>query len=182
MDGELPKLEKQMESDQERLEALQEQGSFLREAVTAEDIAGVVSRWTGIPVDKMLEAESDRLLKMEERLRLRVVGQDQAVERVAKAIRLARAALQDPNRPIGSFLFLGPTGVGKTELAKALAEFLFDDERNMVGIDMSESMEKHSVSRLIGAPQSALSARIPQPDRRSDGLPPSRPVDHPRDR
>ncbi len=152
MDGELPKLEKQMESDQERLEALQEQGSFLREAVTAEDIAGVVSRWTGIPVDKMLEAESDRLLKMEERLRLRVVGQDQAVERVAKAIRLARAALQDPNRPIGSFLFLGPTGVGKTELAKALAEFLFDDERNMVRIDMSEYMEKHSVSRLIGAP------------------------------
>ncbi|MGE0487915.1 MAG: ATP-dependent chaperone ClpB [Vulcanimicrobiota bacterium] len=152
MYGEIPRLQKELDAAQQRLDEAREQGSFLREAVTPQDIAGIVSRWTGIPVDKMLEAESERLLKMEDRLRLRVVGQDEAVVRVAKAIRLARAGLQDPNRPIGSFLFLGPTGVGKTELAKALAEFLFDDERNMVRIDMSEYMEKHAVSRLIGAP------------------------------
>jgi ATP-dependent Clp protease ATP-binding subunit ClpB len=112
----------------------------------------VVSRWTGIPVDKMLEGERDKLLKMEENLHLRVVGQDQAVRAVANAVRRARAGLQDPNRPMGSFLFLGPTGVGKTELCRALAEFLFDDEQAMVRIDMSEYMEKHSVARLIGAP------------------------------
>ena len=122
------------------------------EAVTAEHIAAVVSRWTGIPVDKMLEGERDKLLKMEENLRRRVVGQDEAVVAVSNAIRRARAGLQDPNRPIGSFLFLGPTGVGKTELTKALAEFLFDDEQAMIRIDMSEYMEKHSVARLIGAP------------------------------
>jgi ATP-dependent Clp protease ATP-binding subunit ClpB len=125
---------------------------MLEEAVTPEHIAGVVSRWTGIPVDKMLEGERDKLLHMEENLRRRVIGQEEAVVAVSNAIRRARAGLQDPNRPIGSFLFLGPTGVGKTELTKALAEFLFDDESAMVRIDMSEYMEKHSVSRLIGAP------------------------------
>ena len=150
--GKLPQVSKELEALQTKIAESQDEDSFLREAVTPQDIAGVVSRWTGIPVEKMLEAESERLLKMEERLRQRVVGQDEALSRVSKAIRLARAGLQDPNRPIGSFLFLGPTGVGKTELAKALAEFLFDDETNMVRIDMSEYMEKHAVSRLIGAP------------------------------
>ena len=125
---------------------------LLREEVTAEDIAGVVSRWTGIPVDKMLEGEREKLLQMEDKIHERVIGQDQAVHAVANAVRRARAGLQDPNRPIGSFLFLGPTGVGKTELTKALAGFLFDDEHAMVRIDMSEYMEKHAVSRLIGAP------------------------------
>src|SRR5207245_2547298 len=125
---------------------------MLEEAVTPEHIAGVVSRWTGIPVDKMLEGERDKLLQMEQNLRRRVIGQDEAVIAVSNAIRRARAGLQDPNRPIGSFLFLGPTGVGKTELTKALAEFLFNSESAMVRIDMSEYMEKHSVSRLIGAP------------------------------
>lgn len=150
--GEIPALEKRITEIQALLTQAQAEGSFVREVVTAKDVAGVVSRWTGIPVDKMLEGDSERLLKMEERLRRRVVGQDEAVVKVSKAIRLSRAGLQDPNRPIGSFLFLGPTGVGKTELAKALAEFLFDDERSMVRIDMSEYMEKHAVSRLIGAP------------------------------
>lgn len=150
--GKMPAVKKELDELLQRIEKAQSEDSFLREAVTPGDIAGVVSRWTGIPVEKMLEAESERLLKMEERLRGRVVGQDEALSRVSKAIRLARAGLQDPNRPIGSFLFLGPTGVGKTELAKALAEFLFDDETNMVRIDMSEYMEKHAVSRLIGAP------------------------------
>src|SRR5262249_30642682 len=117
-----------------------------------DDIAAVVAKWTGIPVEKMLEGEIDRLSKMEDRLRLRVVGQDEAVVAVASAVRRARAGLQDPNRPIGSFLFLRPTRVGKTELARALADFLFDDERAMVRIDMSEYQEKHTVSRLVGAP------------------------------
>jgi ATP-dependent Clp protease ATP-binding subunit ClpB len=150
--GKIPELERQVAAKQQELLRLQEQGSFLREEVTAEDVATVVARWTGIPVSKMLESESERLLRMEDRLHDRVVGQDHAVERVAKAIRMSRAGLQDPNRPIGAFLFLGPTGVGKTELARALAEFLFDDERNMIRLDMSEYMEKHTVSRLIGAP------------------------------
>jgi len=129
-----------------------EKGRMLEEAVTAEHIAGIVSRWTGIPVDKMLSGEREKLLGMEQNLRRRVIGQDEAVIAVSNAVRRARAGLQDPNRPIGSFLFLGPTGVGKTELTKALAEFLFDAEAAMVRIDMSEYMEKHSVSRLIGAP------------------------------
>ena len=124
----------------------------MNEAVTEDQIAGVVSRWTGVPVDRMLEGERAKLMRMEEELRRRVVGQEAALEAVAHAVRRARAGLQDPNRPIGSFLFLGPTGVGKTELTKALAAFLFDDDRAMVRIDMSEFMEKHSVSRLIGAP------------------------------
>ena len=127
-------------------------GKLVNEAVTEESIAAVVSRWTGVPVDKMLEGERAKLLRMEDELRKRVVGQEEALKAVANAVRRARAGLQDPNRPIGSFLFLGPTGVGKTELTKALAAFLFDDERAMVRIDMSEFMEKHAVSRLIGAP------------------------------
>jgi len=125
---------------------------MLREEVTADDIAGVVSRWTGVPVDRMLQGERDKLLRMEEVLGRRVIGQADAVRAVSTAVRRARAGLQDPNRPLGSFLFLGPTGVGKTELTKALAEFLFDDPNAMVRIDMSEFMEKHAVSRLIGAP------------------------------
>ncbi|MDQ7006345.1 MAG: ATP-dependent chaperone ClpB [Acidobacteriota bacterium] len=150
--GKIPEIDRRIAQLQEELARAQAAGSFLREEVTAEDIAAVVARWTGIPVSRMLEGESERLLKMEERLHRRVVGQDHAIERVARAIRLSRAGLQNPDRPLGSFLFLGPTGVGKTELAKALAEFLFDDERSMVRIDMSEYMERHAVSRLIGAP------------------------------
>ncbi len=151
--GRLPELQRQQEELSAQLEAARQGGgSFLREEVRDEDIARVVAHWTGIPVDKMLESESERLLAMEQRIGERVVGQDEAVARVARSIRMARAGLSDPNRPIGSFLFLGPTGVGKTELARALAEFLFDDERAMVRIDMSEYMEKHAVSRLIGAP------------------------------
>ncbi len=125
---------------------------MLKEEVDEEDIARIVSKWTGIPVSKMLEGEVKKLVTMEERLRLRVVGQDEALERVSNAVRRSRAGLSDPKRPIGSFIFLGPTGVGKTELARALAEFLFDDEHALVRIDMSEYMEKHAVSRLIGAP------------------------------
>jgi ATP-dependent Clp protease ATP-binding subunit ClpB len=125
---------------------------MLREEVTAEDIASVVSRWTGIPVDRMLEGERQKLIHMEEAIGKRVIGQEDAVAAVSRAVRRARAGLQDPNRPLGSFLFLGPTGVGKTELARALAGFLFDDDQAMVRIDMSEFMEKHSVARLIGAP------------------------------
>ncbi len=150
--GRLPELEKHLAAKNQELKANQSGGSFLREEVTEEDIAAVVSKWTGIPVEKMLEGEQSRLGNMEERLHKRVIGQDLAVEAIANAVRRARAGLQDPNRPIGSFIFLGPTGVGKTELARALAEFLFDDETHMIRIDMSEYMEKHSVSRLIGAP------------------------------
>jgi ATP-dependent Clp protease ATP-binding subunit ClpB len=150
--GQIPQLEKELAGDTAALEQLKAAGSFLREEVTEDDIAAVVAKWTGIPVEKMLEGEVERLGKMEDRLRLRVVGQDEAVTAVAGAVRRARAGLQDPNRPIGSFLFLGPTGVGKTELARALAEFLFDDEKNMIRIDMSEYQEKHTVSRLVGAP------------------------------
>jgi len=145
--GTIPNLEKQMAE----AEAASE-GAMLREEVVAEDIASVVSRWTGIPVDRMLEGEREKLLAMEEALAKRVIGQADAVKAVASAVRRSRAGLQDPNRPLGSFLFLGPTGVGKTELTKALAEFLFDDGNAMVRIDMSEFMEKHSVARLIGAP------------------------------
>ena len=150
--GDIPALNKELAGLEERLNQEKDGELFVREEVTEEDIALVVSRWTGIPVSKMLEGDSERLLKMEERIHERLVGQDEAVERVAKAIRLSRAGIADPNRPIGVFLFLGPTGVGKTELARSLAEFLFDDEQNIVRIDMSEYMEKHTVSRLIGAP------------------------------
>ncbi|MDB5406030.1 MAG: clpB1 [Rhodospirillales bacterium] len=145
--GIIPELERKLKEAE-----ASEHHRMLDEAVTEAHIAGVVSRWTGVPVDKMLSGERDKLLRMEENLKRRVVGQDEAVTAVSAAIRRARAGLQDPNRPIGSFLFLGPTGVGKTELTKALAEFLFDDESAMIRIDMSEYMEKHSVSRLIGAP------------------------------
>ena len=150
--GRAPELEKATLAKSLELKEAQKHGSFLREEVTEEDVAAVVSKWTGIPVDKMLEGEQARLLHLEERLHARVIGQDEAVAAVANAVRRSRAGLQDPNRPIGSFIFLGPTGVGKTELARALAEFLFDDETHMVRIDMSEYMEKHAVSRLIGAP------------------------------
>src|SRR3712207_5451450 len=134
------------------VEAKADGAGLMEEAVTPNHIAGVVSRWTGVPVEKMLEGEREKLLRMEEELGKRVVGQREAVEAVSTAVRRARAGLQDPNRPIGSFMFLGPTGVGKTELTKALAAFLFDDETAMIRIDMSEYMEKHSVARLIGAP------------------------------
>ena len=147
--GQLPDLEKQLKAAQE---AETKGFTLLQDKVTAEEIAEVVSRWTGIPVDKMLEGEREKLLRMEDALHQRVVGQDEAVHAVADAIRRSRAGLSDPNRPNGSFLFLGPTGVGKTELCKALADFLFDSTDAMVRIDMSEFMEKHSVSRLIGAP------------------------------
>jgi ATP-dependent Clp protease ATP-binding subunit ClpB len=150
--GELVQLEKDLEHEQGRLTELQAEGSLLSEEVTSEEIAEIVSKWTGIPVSKMLEGEQEKLLSMEDKLRVRVVGQDDALHAVSAAVRRARAGLQDPNRPIGSFIFLGPTGVGKTETARALAEFLFDDEQAMVRVDMSEFMEKHSVSRLIGAP------------------------------
>jgi ATP-dependent Clp protease ATP-binding subunit ClpB len=150
--GSIPALEKEIATDTATVEELKKQGSFLREEVTEDDIAAVVAKWTGIPVEKMLEGEVERLTRMEDRLRLRVIGQDAAVTAVAAAVRRARAGLKDPNRPIGSFLFLGPTGVGKTELARALAEFLFDDEQAMIRIDMSEYQEKHTVSRLVGAP------------------------------
>jgi ATP-dependent Clp protease ATP-binding subunit ClpB len=145
--GTIPALNRQLEEAQATTK-----GAMLREEVTAEDIAGVVARWTGIPVDKMLEGEREKLLQMEAQLGKRVIGQAEAVKAVATAVRRSRAGLQDPNRPLGSFLFLGPTGVGKTELTKALAEFLFDDPNAMVRIDMSEFMEKHSVARLLGAP------------------------------
>ena len=148
--GTIPQLDAEIAALTARVES--EKSPFLREEVTPDDIAAVVSKWTGIPVEKMLEGEVQRLTKMEDRLRTRVVGQDAAVTAVSAAVRRARAGLKDPNRPIGSFLFLGPTGVGKTELARALAEFMFDDESNMVRIDMSEYQEKHTVSRLVGAP------------------------------
>jgi ATP-dependent Clp protease ATP-binding subunit ClpB len=148
----LPQLQQQLKAQEETLAKLQGPGSLLREEVTADNIAEIVASWTGIPVTRLMEGELEKLVKMEERLHLRVVGQDEAIEAVSDAVRRARAGLGDPRRPLGSFLFLGPTGVGKTELARALAEFLFDDEHAMTRIDMSEYMEKFSVSRLIGAP------------------------------
>jgi ATP-dependent Clp protease ATP-binding subunit ClpB len=150
--GQIAELQKQLDGDQARLAELQKAGRTLKEEVTEEDVAEVVAKWTGIPVTKMLEGEMQKLVRMEERLGMRVIGQDDALIAVANAVRRARAGLQDPKRPIGSFIFLGPTGVGKTETARALAEFLFDDEHSMVRLDMSEYMEKHSVARLIGAP------------------------------
>ncbi|HTF91462.1 MAG TPA: ATP-dependent chaperone ClpB, partial [Verrucomicrobiae bacterium] len=150
--GTLTQLQKELEDANAKLAELQKNQKMLKEEVDAEDVAEVVAKWTGIPVAKMLEGDVEKLLKMEERLNLRVIGQDSAIHAVSNAVRRARAGLQDENRPIGSFIFLGPTGVGKTELCRALAEFLFDDEQAMVRLDMSEFMEKHSVSRLIGAP------------------------------
>jgi ATP-dependent Clp protease ATP-binding subunit ClpB len=151
--GSLRELETDLAESEERLKELQaDGGALLKEEVDAEEIAQIVSRWTGIPVSRLMEGETEKLIQMEGRLHERVVGQDEAVRAIANAVRRARAGLQDPNRPIGSFIFLGPTGVGKTELARALAEFLFDDERAMIRIDMSEYQEKHTVARLIGAP------------------------------
>ncbi len=150
--GRIPELERQLLEDERRLQETQSKVKYLKEEVDAEDIAEIVAKWTGIPVSKMLESERERLLKLEEELGQRVVGQRLAVTAVANAVRRSRAGLGDPDRPTGSFIFLGPTGVGKTETARALAEFLFDDERAMVRLDMSEYMEKHSVARLIGAP------------------------------
>ena len=150
--GRVAELQKQFDVDQSRLAVLQKDGRTLKEEVTEEDVAEVVARWTGVPISKMLEGEMQKLVRMEDRLAGRVIGQDEALVAVSNAVRRARAGLQDPKRPIGSFIFLGPTGVGKTETARALAEFLFDDEHSMVRLDMSEFMEKHSVARLIGAP------------------------------
>ncbi len=150
--GEIPELQKQLEDANQKLENLQDETRMLKEEVTEDDVAEVVSKWTGIPVSRLLESEREKLVQMEERLGERVVSQDEAIQAVSDAVRRARSGLQDPNRPIGSFIFMGPTGVGKTELAKALAEFLFDDEDNMIRVDMSEFMEKHSVARFIGAP------------------------------
>jgi len=150
--GRLPGLQKQLEEENKRLAESQDAVKLLKEEVDEEDIAEIVSKWTGIPVTKMLEGEVQKLLRIEENLRRRVVGQDEAISAVANAVRRARAGIQDPNRPLGSFIFMGPTGVGKTELAKALAEFLFDNEQAMIRTDMSEFMEKHSVAKLIGAP------------------------------
>ncbi len=150
--GQIPDLERRIAEATEGLGRLQAEQRFLKEEVDAEDVAEVVSRWTGVPVSRLMEGEVEKLIRMEDALHARVVGQDEAVAAVANAIRRSRAGLSDPHRPIGSFLFLGPTGVGKTELARALAEFLFDDARAMVRIDMSEYMERHSVSRLVGAP------------------------------
>ncbi|MCC7134371.1 MAG: AAA family ATPase, partial [Gemmatimonadales bacterium] len=150
--GRIPQLEDEIAREEARLATIQSQAKYLKEEVGYEDIAEIVARWTGIPVTRMLESERDRLTKLEGELARRVVGQEEAVAAVANAVRRSRAGLQDPNRPTGSFIFLGPTGVGKTETARALAEFLFDDERAMVRLDMSEYMEKHSVARMIGAP------------------------------
>ncbi len=150
--GKILELQKALESENLRLAEAQHRRKMLKEEVDDEDVAEVVSKWTGVPVSRMLEGEIQKLLQMDDRLRLRVVGQDEAIEAVSNAVRRARAGIQDPNRPIGSFIFLGPTGVGKTELARALAEFLFDDENAMIRIDMSEYQERHTVSRLIGAP------------------------------
>lgn len=150
--GKLPQLQRELEEEEKIAEKAKTGDSLLRDKVTDEEIARIICRWTGIPVSKLMEGERDKLLHLEDVLHKRVIGQDEAVKKVSEAIIRSRAGIQDPNRPIGSFLFLGPTGVGKTELAKALAESLFDDEHNIVRIDMSEYMEKFSVSRLIGAP------------------------------
>ena len=150
--GRVPQLERDIETEKRRLEEIQANARYLKEEVESEDIAEIVSKWTGIPVSKMLESERERLTRLESELSRRVLGQQEALAAVSNAVRRARAGLQDPNRPVGSFIFLGPTGVGKTETARALAEFLFDDERAMVRLDMSEYMEKHAVARMIGAP------------------------------
>jgi ATP-dependent Clp protease ATP-binding subunit ClpB len=150
--GHIPVLERELDALSARLDEMQHDGAMLKEEVDEEDVAEIVAKWTGIPVSRLMEGEMAKLVRLEEVLHERVVGQDEPVGAVANAIRRSRAGLSDPHRPIGSFLFLGPTGVGKTELARALADFLFDDERAMVRIDMSEYMEKHSVSRLVGAP------------------------------
>ena len=150
--GELPRLERELTDEQQHFVTKQGERSLLKEEVDEEDIALIVSRWTGIPVTRLVQGEMEKLLRLEELLHERVVGQDEAVRAVSDAVLRARSGIKDPNRPIGSFLFLGPTGVGKTELARALAATLFDDEANFIRIDMSEYMERHTVARLIGAP------------------------------
>jgi ATP-dependent Clp protease ATP-binding subunit ClpB len=150
--GKLPALEKELEQKNKRLKKLQSSRRILKEEIIAEDIAAVVSRWTGIPVSRMLESEASKIVRMDEDLKRRIIGQDEVVDKISDTIRRSRAGIADPNRPIGSFIFLGPTGVGKTELTKVLAEFLFNDEKSLIRVDMSEFMEKHSVSKLIGAP------------------------------
>lgn len=150
--GKIPMMEKDLDAKAKRLKKLQSSRRILKEEITAQDIANIVSRWTGIPVSRMLEEEAQKLSRMEEFLKRRIVGQDEAVQKISDTIKRSRAGISDPNRPIGSFIFLGPTGVGKTELTKALAEFLFDDEKALIRVDMSELMEKHAVSKLIGAP------------------------------
>jgi ATP-dependent Clp protease ATP-binding subunit ClpB len=150
--GTIAALEQQLEKENLRLQEIQSQHHMLKEEVSSEDVAAIVAKWTSIPVDKLLEGEKEKLLQAEAMLQKRVVGQQEAIVAVANAVRRARAGLQDPDRPLGSFIFLGPTGVGKTELARSLADFLFDSEQAMIRIDMSEFMEKHSVARLIGAP------------------------------
>jgi ATP-dependent Clp protease ATP-binding subunit ClpB len=150
--GKIPEIEKRIKGEERKLEIIQKDNPMLKEEVTEEDIAKVVSRWTGIPVSKMLKGELEKLANMEKELRKRVVGQDEAIKAVANAIRRSRAGISEENRPIGSFIFLGPTGVGKTELAKALAAFLFDDEKLLIRLDMSEYMEPHSASKIIGSP------------------------------
>jgi ATP-dependent Clp protease ATP-binding subunit ClpB len=150
--GQIPQMQRDVDALNQKLAEMQKNGALLREEVTDEDIAEIVSKWTGVPVTKMLESEMQKLVRMEDNLQRRVIGQEDAVRAVANAVRRSRAGLKDPNRPIGSFIFMGPTGVGKTELARALAEFLFDDENSMVRIDMSEYGERHAVARLIGAP------------------------------
>lgn len=150
--GRLPELEMQLKAEEAQLEKTDDTIKLLREEVTAEEIAAIVAHWTGIPVTRLVEGEREKLLRLDEILHQRVIGQDEAVRHVADAVIRARAGIKDPRRPIGSFIFLGPTGVGKTELARTLAESLFDSEENMIRIDMSEYMEKHAVSRLLGAP------------------------------
>ncbi|MBX4209569.1 AAA family ATPase, partial [Candidatus Parcubacteria bacterium] len=150
--GRIPALEKDLDSKLKKLKKLQSSRRILKEEITEQDIADIVSRWTGIPVSRMLEEEAQKLMRMEDELSKRVVGQQEAVKKIADTVRRARAGIGDPNRPIGSFLFLGPTGVGKTELTKALAEFMFNDDKALIRVDMSEFMEKHSTSKLIGAP------------------------------
>jgi len=157
--GQIPGIEKVITELKEKLTTLQKDSAMVNEEVDAEEIAAVVSRWTGIPVSRMLQSERQKLLNLETELHMRVVGQDEAIGAVADAIRRSRAGLQDTKRPIGSFIFLGTTGVGKTELAKALAEFLFNNENSMVRIDMSEYQERHTVSRLIGAPRGTWAMR-----------------------
>ena len=164
--GKLRQLENDLAQANGRVQQLQAKGALLKEEVDSEEIAAIVSKWTGIPISKLLEGEREKLIRMEQLLHARVVGQDEAVAAVAAAIRRSRAGLQDPNRPIGSFIFLGPTGVGKTELARALAEFLFDDEQAMVRIDMSEYQERHTVARLIGAPPGLCGLRRRRPAHR----------------
>ena len=148
----LHQLKEKIQTAEAKLKELQQNGALLKEEVDSEEIAEIVAKWTGIPVNRLLEGEMEKLLRMEDRLHQRVVGQDEAVTAVSNAVRRSRSGMQDPNRPIGSFIFLGPTGVGKTELARALAEFLFDDQNAIVRVDMSEYQERHTISRLFGAP------------------------------